>query len=388
VPGIPADLDSRLRNAFDHCEAFESDRALRAVFRDARLYAWRNRVPENNPDRATRIAVLIDTLLDQTNTQGEHGLVLFVHVLTEDISPDDALHAELSTLATDLAREFQRSDLSLATREYNRVQRIPSILPYLVDRELQNSVLGDALEKWGYDSRRIFIYFVYGDDLQCHYKFMESVVEYALPAYLGLDWNLPIQVYRMEWPQISMVEELSKRLRQNLARAVSKNKRITASVEQINEELHKYPGPICIEMHVLVSEWREQSEAKLRGLLEFWENWPSLHSSRYPLLVFVCLKYERIQPQGFLRKRRWRHIAAVMRTIEKAPLAEFNNLACTLLPRLDDISRAEAEKWARLEENQHLCDCQILLAEIRELYRQIEALPMDSLAQHLRNILS
>lgn len=102
MPAIPTALTQRLRDTLARCSALESDRALRAVFVDARLAPWINRVPENTPDRATRVNVLIATLCDQTAVNGDNALVLLLWVLAEQTPAGDALHDELARLAAEL----------------------------------------------------------------------------------------------------------------------------------------------------------------------------------------------------------------------------------------------------------------------------------------------
>lgn len=103
MPAIPSALIQRLRDALAQHPALESDRALRAVFIDARLALWRNRVPENTADRAARVNALIAVLCDQATAQGESALTLCLHTLAEQTAAADALHAALTTLAAALA---------------------------------------------------------------------------------------------------------------------------------------------------------------------------------------------------------------------------------------------------------------------------------------------
>ena len=106
MPAIPPELTHRLHETLARCNALESDRMLRAVFVDTRLAPWRDRVPENTPDRATRVNLLIAALCDKTN-----ALALLLHVLAEDAHTGDALHGELLDLAQTL-EAFPATDLA------------------------------------------------------------------------------------------------------------------------------------------------------------------------------------------------------------------------------------------------------------------------------------
>lgn len=107
-PDPTLNLHNRLREVLAQHLALVDDRALRAVFVDKRLAPWRNRAPEATPDRATRVAALIDTLYDKANIKGENALVLFLRVLADQTDPDDALHRDLSNLAKELEQEFMK----------------------------------------------------------------------------------------------------------------------------------------------------------------------------------------------------------------------------------------------------------------------------------------
>ncbi|MFN2286651.1 MAG: tetratricopeptide repeat protein [Anaerolineae bacterium] len=105
MPAIPSALAERLRDTLTQHPALNSDRALRAVFVDARLAPWRDRAPENTTDHANRVAALIAVLCDKTNASGENALVLFLHTLADQTATTDALRDELTQLATELAAQ-------------------------------------------------------------------------------------------------------------------------------------------------------------------------------------------------------------------------------------------------------------------------------------------
>lgn len=99
MPSIPSALARRLRDTLVQHPALADDRALRAVFVEDRLAPWLNYVPENTPDRATRVNLLIAALCDKTNAHDKTALVLLLHSLAESTHTDDVLHTELLDLA-------------------------------------------------------------------------------------------------------------------------------------------------------------------------------------------------------------------------------------------------------------------------------------------------
>ncbi len=103
---LPPDLYNRLLKALLRCEAFESDRALRAIFADARIDSWRHRIPHaDSPDE--RAKKVVDYLHRQADEHGQNALILLLRVLSEQMPPTDARHQELADLADELEREFE-----------------------------------------------------------------------------------------------------------------------------------------------------------------------------------------------------------------------------------------------------------------------------------------
>lgn len=101
MAGLSTDIIGQLREVLLRCGPFDSNRSLRAVFTDGRIYAWRDRVPEAG-SRAGRVDALIDELLDRTNPQGVPALALFAEVLADRVSPGDACRHSLAQVAVDL----------------------------------------------------------------------------------------------------------------------------------------------------------------------------------------------------------------------------------------------------------------------------------------------
>ena len=102
MPGLSPDLSRRLRETLSRCGPFDSDRALRAVFEDARIAPWCDLIFDNTPNRAARIDALIEALLEQVNDASDSALALFLDVLADRISPCHACKQQLAHLAAEL----------------------------------------------------------------------------------------------------------------------------------------------------------------------------------------------------------------------------------------------------------------------------------------------
>lgn len=101
MPGIPPDLNRRLREVLARCGPFGSNEELATIFINSRIYPWRGQVPEASTPIA-RIGALISTLWEKNNLQGENALVLFLIVLTDHPGPATQCDLDLNELARDL----------------------------------------------------------------------------------------------------------------------------------------------------------------------------------------------------------------------------------------------------------------------------------------------
>ena len=102
--GIPADLYSRLRAALQTCGPFGSAGDLRAVFMDARLAPWRDKLPEAD-SVFSRIQRIIGYLVEQSGDEADasqNALVLLLRVLADQAQPGDACRRRLAELADEL----------------------------------------------------------------------------------------------------------------------------------------------------------------------------------------------------------------------------------------------------------------------------------------------
>jgi hypothetical protein len=107
--GLSGEVLGRLRETLLHCTPLANDADLCALFADARISPWRDRIPDSTRTREARVNTLIDALREQFTVYGDNALVLFLHVLADNTDPTDALHPQLLTLAADLDRAFLKS---------------------------------------------------------------------------------------------------------------------------------------------------------------------------------------------------------------------------------------------------------------------------------------
>ncbi len=104
-PVIPPALYSRLRATLQTCDAFNSDRDLRAVFiLDTRLAPWQTQVPEadNVFARVQRTIAFLSAHTADVSGHAENALVLLLHALSEQMEYGDANQRRLQELTEEL----------------------------------------------------------------------------------------------------------------------------------------------------------------------------------------------------------------------------------------------------------------------------------------------
>ena len=95
------DLHKRLYETLKVCGTFSSDNELRATFTDSRINQWIDRLPQSDSIRG-RIDQTVSFLYEQYDDSYANGLVLFLQVLTDRISLNDACHRKLTELVQEL----------------------------------------------------------------------------------------------------------------------------------------------------------------------------------------------------------------------------------------------------------------------------------------------
>jgi hypothetical protein len=271
---------------------------------------------------------------------------------------------------------------------------IPPLLPYLADRDDQEKELREILRTCSQSSEYPIIFVVHGDDRQCHDMFLQRLKDVTLRKYMGLDETTSIPAYEMPWPsRLHDPSQLASRLRMSLADEMSLHSHHDISSADINEILAVYPGPVLIHTHLLTDDFRHFGREALISYLRFWNDWPELIPGQQ-LFVFLFIKYQSPQKQSVIQRLtrpcvRQKHNYMIMRHLQEASWTEFNRIICRVIPKLENITRSDVEKWARMDETSRFCRGQNVFAEIRDLFENHppDGISMDPLDQHLIAIL-
>ncbi|HLG62594.1 MAG TPA: toll/interleukin-1 receptor domain-containing protein [Ktedonosporobacter sp.] len=106
MQGIPGAMYKRLRETLLECGPFDNNRQLKAIFADAALAPWHDRIPEAN-NSADRVEAIIHFLSKKYHSETQtNALVLFLEVLKNRIDQHDACYEHLAKLAAELNSLF------------------------------------------------------------------------------------------------------------------------------------------------------------------------------------------------------------------------------------------------------------------------------------------
>ncbi len=121
---LPTILHHQVRNALLKCAPFSSNDALRAVFGDPRLAAWKHSVPEAEAaTSASRVSFLVSQFMDAWTADGQNALALFLCALSD--SPErgpECPTAELRALSSEVQKALIAGKIAECERELAQVR--------------------------------------------------------------------------------------------------------------------------------------------------------------------------------------------------------------------------------------------------------------------------
>ncbi len=277
---------------------------------------------------------------------------------------------------------------SIHRKSPSKIKReLPALLTYRVNRKAQEDRLSDVFSQFDLQSPLPVVTIIHGDDKQAHDMFLLRLANEFIPRLLNINLsNTPITRIQLPWPtHIQKIDDLKAKLTQSLAEQVLHVP--NASCEEVQSALVGYNSPVIVEMHLLTDDWVKHKKGILEANLEFWHRWPAL-SPRQNLFVFLCLTHK-IPENNRVKKLIYNfHKQRIFAQIAHCAFHHYNRVIGAVLPELTNISRTETEDWARQEAHKY-CDGDLtnLMSKIRNLYEKLEQIPMETLAQNLKEIL-
>jgi hypothetical protein len=299
--------------------------------------------------------------------------------------------------------------LPITEKQQQLERKIPSLLPYLVNRSKQEYELEKVIKKLiQKHPPSPLICIIHGDEFQSHDKFLERLHKVSLPKFIGQE---SIKQYHLPFPpKLNNSHEFSDYLRNTLADIVIQ--RSSASPEEINAFFHECSIPILIHTHLLTEQLQKKEFEILHNLLNFWHKWPI--QSNQNLIICIFIKYQIRRKKytrksdiislffsfvsDFLKQYRYQKVNQKIYHHINSPsnFEKFNPLSVLVLPELTGVSRGETEDWVRMEYTQNVIGEAIadkLIKGIRELFDKWEEqnssniIPMDDLAEDLIKLL-
>ncbi|MBF0464528.1 MAG: caspase family protein [Nitrospirae bacterium] len=284
-----------------------------------------------------------------------------------------------------------------------------TLLPYMPDRDKQEGKIERAIRNiQKSDSKHPLLCVTHGDEQQSHDKFVERLEE-----RLKMSIDLPkgkVKIY--VWPvplqePFKDYDSFYKVLLNGLSKVIVKQS--LKSPEEINEILNCYDMGITYTVFDIDGSPSDKKDDYLKILkyyVEFWGKWPK---ENLKTLFLSCLlfKYKRQKTSffsGIFKKNKTDNIENIIETKLTKLCSEFTK-ECTLadpdflclggctfslLPPLTDVTKGEAEDWARSEYVRNDYDVENSRLIIRRIYDEWEAkhksdkIPMEHLAKLLR----
>ncbi|HNT75823.1 MAG TPA: adenylate/guanylate cyclase domain-containing protein [Anaerolineae bacterium] len=151
---ISAALKKRLQDVLTKCGVFDNDLDLQALFTDERIAPWRDGLPTAT-NRDQRVTRFIDFLGDHYDTAHNNVLVLFIHVLAEQINARDLRHQNLQELAAALEQEFAPPPAKpVEVQATPDAARLSDEIPAQLRRYLPYNLYNDILIRPGVESEQ------------------------------------------------------------------------------------------------------------------------------------------------------------------------------------------------------------------------------------------
>lgn len=266
------------------------------------------------------------------------------------------------------------------------------LLHFLPDRHDQELALSDAIQQCQ-QARRPLVCLIFGNDDECHDKFVERLYLHSLRSHLGLDPMIPIKHIPLPFPQhTGDANDFHRRLRFSLVNPLLG--RSQATIAEVNAHLVAHRAPTVLHTYLRIQAWQKHEETILRNFLEFWQEWPELAFDQW-LLVCICLRCEQ-QPRNrlkFWQRQKQRMLYQVVEEALSSLLLKDERIVWAVLPPLQEVHQADAEYWALHDDVQRICRGHDVVGDIAKIYERwarthrSNVIPMRHLAGELRNLL-
>lgn len=265
---------------------------------------------------------------------------------------------------------------------------VPPLLPYLMNREIQELRIEDALRSYlPQQPKRPFLCVLYGDRHQGHLYFTDRILN-TMPEKLGFtNPQAAPQKYTIPWPKGIQSAQFQETLQKSLIKEISQSAH--NSLSQLVNDLAHYATPVVIRIQITFDEWKQSEQHSIHQFFNFWQEWPSLAPNQY-LFVFLIVRYAREESKGrlpFFRKVPLHE--QIAKALDSWDTAVYPHIHCLILPELQNVTEDHADKWATLPETRHVFQGRDVFADIHHIFdawqqeNNNDEIPMETLAKKL-----
>lgn len=275
-----------------------------------------------------------------------------------------------------------RLGLASTLPEPYNLPTFPAKQMYSVVRRRQIDEFGEAFHLHQAAQGGPFICIVHGQENEVPSQFVDAICASELPRLLGMERGY--QKLTLNWPDpTASVEEGLRRLRNELGRVL--NNQPVDSEEIVAQLLFHFRSPIVVVTSIFAEEWQNKTADLVNAWLAFWDQ-SDFARPRSSLFIFLVFCYTNASTLSYFAKRRARRSDNKLRKFVNAIRLDFTFAHGITLSELKPISRQDAEYWI-YQYGAVFAPADALVEGVRQLYRETDAIPMQSLAEHLRQLL-
>lgn len=223
---------------------------------------------------------------------------------------------------------------------------IPRLLPDLCNRGDQDAAFDQALrDSLAGDTRRPFVFVLYGDDVERHHGFRERLAQVGIPRVLNLERaQTSVECLALDSPALAVYREPQEAFRAELGNKLLDNR--SAPAAELFAYVTGHQLPLLMTSLFVGSDTLERLRKLIPAILAFWDRWPDMPADRC-LLHCLSVRFERAGAGCDDIRRFLRRLAG-----RAGGFREHARVAGAVLPELTSVPRGDVERWAESREVQ------------------------------------
>ncbi|MGH8537781.1 MAG: TIR domain-containing protein [Gammaproteobacteria bacterium] len=308
--------------------------------------------------------------------------------------------AAFTNVANGLQKVFdelaaKRGDRSLArylSMVPNRERDIPPFLPDLCNRMEQETRFDEALRihRETDRSRRPFVFFLHGTELERHEGFLTRVRERRIPRICALESKqLSVEERPLNRPPSeAFARDHVRAFRSVVGMALLDNSNATDN--DLLGYIAARASPLLLTSRFYSGDILRYKLDLLHGILRFWNGWPDIPSGCL-VLHSISIKYEQSYTRGIEATNRKLRSVLKANADQGGGHPDFPLVAGLALPELPSINRTDAEDWTHLPDVSRVASIEPMA--IRDLFANsdlcnaLRQIPMEYLHRELHILL-